>query len=214
MKKDLALNIQSHYVQEIGDMRKRVTWARVEGAGDRERNDDVRFTDYMAALRNRDFSILMNDGGVIQLSLAYEGRTLVGHRHVYIPCPIHFENADLRIGDEEIFPLEDFLEDFIINIDADGLQNRLRVRSPFRFEYDPGSVTEGHPSSHVHFGKSSSRVPVSSPITAYQFLRFVFRNFYPDEFEAYDEIGCLNSPAQADTITMRQSQELHIRVRR
>ncbi len=205
---ELALNIQSHVVKELEAGKRRVTWTSVENTSSRQRYDDVRFSEYLSALRERDFSVLMYDGSILQISLDYNGGNLVGHRHVFLPCPIHFQPSDLHGGDSGLIPLEDFIED----ITADEFQDRLRVRPPLRFEYDPEAATEDHPASHVHLGQSRSRIAVSSPLSSDRFLRFIFRNFYPDEFTAHPEIHSLTSPAHADTISEMQAGELHVRV--
>ena len=207
---ELALNVGSHFVRPLEAGRKRITWTKSAVAYARERNDDVRLSEYLAALRNRDFSILMYDGAILQVSLDYASRRLVGHRYVFLPCPIFFQSGDLHHGDLGPVPLEDYLSDIAV----DELQDRIRIRAPLRFEFDPVAETEEHPASHVHVGKSESRVAVSGPVSSERFLRFVFKNFYACEFKEYDTIRNLNSPVIEDTISEEQEKELHIRVGR
>ena len=172
---------------------------------ERERSDDTRYSEYIKMLKNRDYSILIADGGVIQISLDYAGRQLNGYRYAYVPCPIYFSDADFSLVGDETLPFLEFIED----LDHQDLISRLRIRPAFRFEYDPDAANKDHPSCHVHLGKSSSRIPVSRPITHEQFLRFVFKNFYPSVFASHSKINGLNSRSLSETITVEQKRELH-----
>ena len=207
MKEKLAFGISGHYVKRTSSRQRHITWARTSGTNSYNRYDDVGYSTYYSMLENRDYSILLNDGGVIQVFLDYLGSNLVGHRYAYVPCPIYFDESDLRLVDEEV----PFME-IIDELRHEEIVNRFRIRPGFRFEYDPNSTQDDHPFSHVHLGKSSSRIPVSRPIRVEQFFRFVFKNFYPSEFMQYSKLNELSSQVLPETITAEERSELHMHV--
>ena len=196
-----------HYVSSTKPRQHHITWGRAPGTGLYNKHDEIDYSAYYSMLENRDYSILLKDGGIIQISLDYLGSKLNGHRYAFIPCPIYFDEADLNLLDEGI----PFIE-FIDELQHKELASRFRIRPSFRFEYDPNSTQDDHPFSHVHLGKSSSRIPVSRPIRVEQFFRFVFKNFYPSEFMQYSKLNELSSQVLPETITAEERSELHIHV--
>jgi hypothetical protein len=172
------------------------------------RGTDVQFSEYMGALRIGDFSILMGDGGVIQVSIDFSGGQIVGHRLVYLPCPIHIGADEIRLDTGEIYPLADFIDD----LSEDEFRDRLRVRAPIRFEYDPENAGDEHPSSHLHLGRADCRIAVSCPLHLDTFLRFVFKRFYNAEFTAWAEINEIPHRKLDTTITEADQGELSIQL--
>ena len=201
----IAFSKNKHYITELNNRRKRVVWDSGVKMSERERSDDTTYSEYLKILEYRDYSILMTDGGVIQISLDYAGRQPSGYRYAYVPCPIYFSDADFSLVGDETLPFLEFIED----LNHQDLISRLRIRPAFRFEYDPDVASKDHPSCHVHLGKSSSRIPVSRPIAHEQFFCFVFKNFYPNVFASHSKINGLNSRALRETITVEQKRELH-----
>ena len=196
-----------HYLESTKPRQFHISWVRALGRSSYNRDDDIGYSTYYSMLQNRDYSTLLKDGGIIQVSLDYSGSDLVGHRYAYLPCPIYFDEADLGLVDEEI----PFME-LIDELRNKELVSRFRIRPSFRFEYDPSSTQDDHPLSHVHIGKSSSRIPVSRPIRVKQFFRFVFRNFYASEFKHYSKLYELSSQVLSETITEEEKSELHMHV--
>ena len=207
MRERLALGMSWHYLKSTKPRQFHMSWVRALGRNSYNRDDDIGYSTYYSMLQNRDYSTLLKDGGIIQVSLDYSGNDLVGHRYTYLPCPIYFDEADLGLVDEEI----PFIE-LIDELRHKELVNRFRIRPSFRFEYDPSSTQDDHPLSHVHIGKSSSRIPVSCPIRVEQFFRFVFKNFYPSEFTRYSKLNELSSQVLPETITEEEKSELHMHV--
>ena len=205
MKEKLAFGISGHYVESTNHRQHRITWVRASGASPYNRSDDIGYSTYYSILESGDYSILLNDGGIVQVSLDYFGSVLSGHRYAYIPCPIYFDETDLGLVDEEM----PFME-LIDVLGHEELTNRFRIRPSFRFEYDPNSAQDDHPFSHVHLGRSSSRMPVSRPIRVEQFFRFVFRNFYPSEFAHHSKLYELSPKVLSETITEEERSELHM----
>lgn len=176
LEKDLAINIGAHKIEGLSGGRQRVVWQPVTES-EYDRDNDILLSEYLRCLRNGDYSILLCDGALIQISATFDADQIVDSRFYYIPCPIIFKIEDLFI-DGDIYPLEDY----IIEMSADELKQRICMRAPFRFELDPANAGDGHPLNHVHIGPSSSRIPVSVNLCWDSFARFIFKNFYPDQF--------------------------------
>lgn len=179
------MNIQAHCVLPIDNGCNRVTWVRPPNVAAFNRETDVKYSEYMGALRSGDFSILMHDGGIIQVSIDFNGGQIDGHRLVYLPCPLLVGLDEIRLETGELYPLADFIDD----LNEDEFRDRLRIRTPLRFEFDPQNAGANHPASHLHLGRADSRIAVSCPLHLDTFMRFIFKRFYPDDFADSAEIG-------------------------
>lgn len=203
----VALNVSHHIVKPIGNNRFTVKWSPTSQRAYR-RTPDLDLKEYLDCLRHQDFSILLMDGGIIQVSADFTADTITESRFYYIPCPIRFEKGELNIGDE-IYPLEDFIEE----LSPDEIKERLCIRAPFRFELDPANERERHPKSHVHIGPSSSRIPLAASMCWNSFSRFIFRNFYSSHFEGIAPL--LQHPVsyREPTISDDDQYEVHMTFR-
>ena len=54
------------------------------------------------------------------------------------------------------------------------------MRSPLRFDFDPSNTSELHPATHVHMQHADCRISAKRPICFNTFIKFVFKNFYPN----------------------------------
>ena len=122
---------------------------------------------YDILLKNKSYNIKLIDGALLGMLYTFTEGRLSKHTLFYFPSP-HLEefqnNQDIYIKDElysDIFDKE-------------------RVIIPIRFDYDPSSATSvTHPYSHLTIGQyKNCRIPVSSPLSPYQFIVFIIRNFY------------------------------------
>jgi len=129
----------------------------------------------------RTFNIKMIDGALIQMQYRFRKDKIESHRLAFFPAP-----------DLEIFQNEPdlYLEDEIY---SDILDKRV-VSVPLRFDFDDGKDSYGkkisrpiiHPVSHLTIGQyKNCRIPVSSALTPYQFLKFVIMNFYNTAYTSY-----------------------------
>jgi hypothetical protein len=83
----------------------------------------------------------------------------------------------------------------------------LRLRAPVRFDYDPNSATLVHPAAHLTFNHHECRMPVKGPLSLGHFVDFIFRNFYPEQWQAHallreqpkDDWGLTLTPKQECT---------------
>jgi hypothetical protein len=151
--------------------------------------------DYCAILKNRSYTALLFDGAILQLHYAFKGGAMLQHRLCYYPCPYDVKQADLATD-----PALDVIERY----QAQGGEF-LRLRSPLRFDYDARGARPGHPTCHVHVLAPDCRCPVVAPISTGHFVRFVFRHFYPGEWET---CGFLREwPQRLGARTIRPDEE-------
>lgn len=210
LEENVALGAQAHVIQHLANGNIRVTWApnlQVTTETGEEgflRTADLELSEYLRCLRAGDYSVLLNDGGMIQVSLDFRGDDVVASRFCYIPCAIKFTLDEISL-DDEIYPLEDF----ILELSQSELISRLCLRPPFRFEHDPDNVAPDHALNHVHLGRSATRIPVSSAICWDHFARFVFINFYPECFDIVSKMLKFPIPYRPRSITDAHSLELH-----
>lgn len=67
--------------------------------------------------------------------------------------------------------------------------NKNLVPFPLRFDFDireTSYVDIHHPKSHLTLGQyENCRIPVSAPITPYQFINFILRRFYNNAYQEF-----------------------------
>ncbi len=147
----------------------------------------------------RCFNLNMVDGGLIQLLYTFQRGALVKHSLGFLPSPdlLEFQN------NPEIY-VEDVLYAEVIA--------RNVVVTPIRFDYDPDShVDYHHPKSHLTIGQyKNCRIPVTSPLTPYQFLNFILRSFYNTAFNSYCDRISPRAEFFEITISERESSLPHI----
>lgn len=203
----IALNISSHVARPMGDKKFSVKWAPVQPREYR-RPLDLDLQEYLDCLRHGDFSLLLEDGGLLQVSATFHGNEVAESRYYYIPCPVRFDRTELEVG-SEIYPLEDFIDE----LSPEDLKARLCIRAPFRFELDPKNEGEDHPQTHVHIGPSSSRIPVALSMCWNSFSRFIFKNFYPEKFHLIEGLLQHPVPYRVQSITAADQYEVHMAFR-
>ena len=150
----------------------RVSWARAAGAPVLNDHPFASMSEYRSILEHQDFSALLADGAVLQMSYDIEGNRVCGHRLVYYPCPYILNRAELAE-----FPIVEVLEL------AERSPDSRRLRGPIRFDYSTKEDASISP-AHVHLSDAECRCPMVAPLMPGQFLRFVFASFYPDQWKS------------------------------
>lgn len=135
-----------------------------------------------------DFTAMMFDGALIQMSYTFQRNKLVKHRLLYLPCPYAFSEEDLQN-----YPVEMLLEDAYKTPHA-----ALGMQSPVRFDYAPSDSGTYHPSSHLTLNVSCCRIPISKPLAPMEFIGFVFQHFYFEWWIANPHLFKIENPA--DTV--------------
>lgn len=133
--------------------------------------------EYVRQLQARDFHAVLLDGSFLQFSYTFVRDDLRAHRLCYYPCPIDI--VDLELGEISIV-------EWIEGLSATELRERLRLRTPVRFDFAPHQATDGHPASHFTISRDTCRIEVGAPVSLGHFVRFVFENFYPDLWQKHD----------------------------
>lgn len=170
---EFALDVNSHVIKGLPAKKKELLWARKE---DSPLTAGNRISDYLSIVEARDYSYLMNDGGVIQIAFVFDAGRIARHRLVHHPCPFPVDSRETVRSGEGSVPLADF----IIETFMDDPGEHLLQRSPVRFDYDPVRAADFHPASHLTINDAECRIPVRSPLRFDTFMKFVLDNFYSE----------------------------------
>jgi hypothetical protein len=199
---EIATTINPVVDRKLGPL-TRITWRPPHGL-DRPRLISSVFAtvaEYRRLIDEQSFSAVLYDGAIVQLSYDFVGDSLVGHRLCYYPCPF-----DL---DLDLFPSEPIGD--IIAFYSESKDISVNLRSPLRFDYDEANAKMGHPSVHMHVIKPDCRWPVTHPLSVGDFVRFVFRHFYPALWSAHNFLRKWSQGDPRDrVITPEDETELYI----
>lgn len=117
---------------------------------------------------NGHYHIKLIDGGLILMQYTFDSNgNLLKHRLCYLPSPVlpAYQEA------EELYK-KDILYGEILS--------KKIVKFPIRFDYDPDNYKPRyHPHSHLTLGQyDSCRIPVTSALSPFSFIKFILLNFY------------------------------------
>lgn len=118
--------------------------------------------------KDKNYNIKTIDGALITLQYRFFKNELLAHRLAFFPNP----DLDSFQQDPDTYLEDEIFADII---------NRRVVAIPLRFDFDKGPTAKPiiHPRSHLTLGQyPDCRIPVSSPLTPYQFISFIVNNFY------------------------------------
>lgn len=150
---------------------------------------------------NKNYTILLIDDAILQISYEFKKNTLMKHRLAFFPSPYLEEFQNNR----DIYEVELFFSEII---------NKGIVPTPVRFDYDKDSFKElNHPKSHMTVGQyKNCRIPVRSALTPFQFINFILNNFYCNilgETELYEKC---NQISFGSSITAIESSFIHLNI--
>lgn len=188
------------YANPVRDYGGRITWQASGGPflGNRRRSG---LSDYRDWVGSSQYSAILNDGSLLQITYDIGGGILIGHRLAYVPCPLPLEAAMLR---EE--PMLDVIETY----SECGL-DELRLGGMIRFDYDPDNQAAGHPAAHLTLNSAHCRIACAGPLRLGRFVEFVFKHFYPETWGAHPFLGRLAGSGWAGrTVTSEERDELHV----
>lgn len=168
---DLAL-----YANEVSMSQRRVSWHSPSASSQLiARFEHPTVEQYIDWVSAGDYSAVLFDGSLLQLTYDVAGGGVVGHRLCYFPCPFEV--------DPELLASNEAIADVIEIYRHDDAQ----LRSPVRFDYDPKSARSGHPSAHLTLNSVDCRIACVAPLHTMRFLDFIFRNFYNDLWTAHKQ---------------------------
>lgn len=202
-QKELALDFRPSVIKTLEGNIKATTWV------DCRPSTDLIFTtvdEYRWYVQNKQYSVLLFDGALLQISYKFKRRQVVEHRLCFYPCPFHLSTEERDIYQEMGYGLLDIFEDFNFN----EYQSHLRLQSPIRFDFDSERATQDHPASHFHLSREHCRIPVFAPLRIGHFIQFVFENFYPEQWHDFSFLREWPSKKLHRTITPDQERLLHL----
>lgn len=126
---------------------------------------------YNRLLRNGDFSAVISDGSLLQISVRNSRRQVAESRLAYYPCPFHIE---LSSEDEAMYLLHSHAEEYY----ADANNHTRKLRSHLRFDFSPAAGNESHPTAHLTWNSTTCRLPVQRYMSPQRFITFILQIFY------------------------------------
>ncbi len=204
LEADIALYVNPVIKQELRRSGRRIIRVTTSGltgsATTLIRGHFATVSDYCEWLESGAYSAVLFDGAILQISYDFDGNDLIGHRLAYYPCPFDVDTELLRTS-----PVLD-----VIWLYRGRDDERVRLRSPLRFDFDKGAQQAGHPAVHLTLLWDHCRWAVVAPISLGHFLRFIFRHFYPALWNAHDFIRQWPQELGERTITRTEEGALHI----
>ena len=85
----LILNYR-HHISEPGEEGTRALSRGAAERDERTHNDYVSIYEYIETLKIGDYSLLLNDGGIIQILFHCDSTKIQKYRYVYFPCPTRY----------------------------------------------------------------------------------------------------------------------------
>ncbi|MFW1922375.1 DUF2290 domain-containing protein [Acinetobacter geminorum] len=185
-KAGLVLASNSTVVKQNGEGRSLITWK--EDGGPLKNNDFSTLSEYLTLLKHSQYTMVLYDGSILQISYKMKKNEIIGHRLCWYPSPLNLENV--QDIEEIIFKVHEslstnssLLEEYLTNPDPQTqiMLNSFYHRSPIRFDYDnmPDDRKDKHPDVHLHISVEECRIPVKGPLCLRTFMAFIVENFYP-----------------------------------
>lgn len=175
-----------------------VSWRRHQDASGTS-FESAMFRRYAAMLRHRDYTMLLRDGAVLQLSYWVTSRNVSRHRLSYLGAPIDFgAHVDTAFGDVlEYSTAEELLE---------------QATSPasLRFDYDPAAAKPAHPASHLTVCGADCRIPVSHPLSPGGFVKFILQHYYLDTWNSQSRVREIHESGCDPCITSDDQRRVHV----
>jgi hypothetical protein len=172
--------------------------------GGNERHSTVR--EYLDQLHTREFSCLLSDGALVQISFRTKRDMIIWHRYNYFPCPIDVNLTGFIHQDID-------LAQYVAEL-AFSDMNRIQLRTAIRFDYSPDDARVGHPHSHLHLNAEDCRVAVCEPLTAREFVEFIIRSFYDAYKGPFANAHAAGSGAPQRCISIDEENYYHVNRRR
>lgn len=199
---DFALDARSHVLAQLSTTKSTIMWSRDDPEGSLIIGAPAKIADYIALLEKKEYSFLMHDGALIQISYTFERDNIERHRLMYFPCPF-----DIRAS--MLTEFEAGLLDLIQAVYLDDVEGNVSMRSPIRFDYAPEASADFHPASHITLNEQSCRIPVRAPMRFDSFMRFIIENFYPDIHQNQDIAALLLDQRDNECLSDHDRGRIH-----
>lgn len=161
--------------------------------------------EYIRIISEERYSAILSDYSLLSLEWEIKDSEINRHRYMYIPCPIRTDVIQER-------PPEIEIADFFAQLDRTNLSNNLISQGYLRFDYTKDIVKKDiiHPIAHMTMISPDCRVALRAPLSAADFLNFIFDNFYPNycstwlDYQPHLRILC------EDTIRPEEIGRMHL----
>jgi hypothetical protein len=136
-----ASDFNTSKLVQTGEGRTLVTWSTADDSSISMEGSEATIPEYWRLLGDRQYSVLLLDGGLLQHSWIFDANRLLTHRFVYIPCPVLLDSltdvAAAQRGGEVIstdlnlelgkigYDLRDYVEEVLF----DELQYEVQIPS-------------------------------------------------------------------------------------
>lgn len=185
-KAGLVLSSNSTVVKQNGEGRSLVTWKEEGGA--LKNNDFSTLSEYLMLLKYSQYTMVLYDGSILQISYKIKRNEIIGHRLCWFPSPLEIDEGQ-NVEDiiykihESLSSNSSLLEEYLTSpeFNSEINLNKFYHRSPIRFDYDimPDERKDKHPDVHLHISIEDCRIPVKGPLCLRRFMAFIVENFYP-----------------------------------
>ena len=165
-------------------------------------NSFASLQEYIDLVDSRQYSALMTNGDLFQISFSLKRNEIVKHRLCWYPCPIKLDQEDSDCG---------VIEAILDRMSSARFDDFLS-RSPIRFDYDDNSFSEFHPKSHMHMISENCRIPVKTPLCLRMFSDFIFSNFYSDAADLENLNKDATTWTAIDCLTEGQKYRMHLNI--
>lgn len=203
LENGFALDARVHVVANLTATRSSLVWTRNNPNASLIIDDPARIMDYVTLLEGKEYSFLMHDGAIVQISYIFERDTIYRHRLVYYPCPLSLDPS--LIADQQ-----QTLSDLIREVYLNDLERSVALKSPIRFDFAPYAAADYHPASHMTFNAQTCRIPVRSPIRFDQFMKFVLENFYPHVLRVESVAKAILGAHDAECLSDHDRRRIHL----
>jgi hypothetical protein len=117
---------------------------------------------YLECLGAGQYSALLWDGSLLQLSYEIFDGEVSWHRLGYVPCPFAVNRGHLEVPDRGFREIIE--EDFLLGDCA------VLLRTPLHFDFDVESAKYGHPAVHLSFNTVDCRIACVAPLIVLSFI--------------------------------------------
>ena len=128
---------------------------------------------YISIYETGAYHCILFDCSIIRACFKFHKNILLQESLLYWPAPI-------IISEEEVDELGIREAVNMYFSDEDSRNKKAIMRSPLRFDFDPSNTSDLHPATHVHMQHADCRISAKRPICFNTFIKFVFKNFYPN----------------------------------
>ena len=171
------LEVQEYEVLEDSGEKIRktnLTWSGMSGLS-YLMEEHASIEQYTEIVKRRDFNFCLYDGSLIQIHYQVSNDGIIKHRLCYVPCPFFYPTEEhIGLG---LCDIPDLMNE-------SDFRREIRLCSPIRFDFDAKFFDDKHSHSHVTLNRSTCRLPAYGPVSLGHFIRFIFRYFYEEKFEA------------------------------